>query len=493
MNSFEPTKRRLHWVAALVVGLKALPQLIPLLILVVLSGRGDENRLWQIAIGFSLLPLSLVLGIVHWWRFQYWVDGGELRVKQGVFIRRNVYLPRERIQAIDVSAGVIQRLFGLVRVRVKSAAAGNQVELSAVSRLEADQLRAQLRQTQEQSSRSLCLPVRFGMTTGQLLLAASTSSQIGVILSGVLWLYAQVDDIVQQRLVAYLQSVESSTPMDGTNPALLALFVAGGLVFAWTLSIVDAVIRFGHFSVERRGSNLIVRRGLLEHREVSIAVDRVQVVRIVESLPRQPLGYGALFVESAGHAEERGKSTVLHPCLPRTSWIAFLQALLPQFAVEPSMNRPPKRAFLRFLFRPVVSTLFVATSATLFLPFGWVALALPVGAALLAILAYRDTALGRKHGVAVLRFRRVSRHTAIVPRSNIQFVSATTSWFQKRRRVASIEIGAAAGAAGRRFEARELDAATAKAFLAWCSSKAKRPSSALGQIFDAVSAGDDRF
>ncbi len=468
MNSSEPVKRHLHWVASVVSGLRALPQLVPFLVVVFLSRGANENAIWTLVMSLLVLPISLAFGIARWWRYRYWVENGELRVEQGLLVRRRVYLPRERVQAFDVTAGVIQRIFGLVRVEVKSAAAGSQVELSAVSRDEAERLRVELGQSHERAD-APSKSVRYVMTPRQLLLAASTSGQIGVILSGVAWLFAQVEDVVRERLIAYLEQTQVAGDVSRTNPILIASLIFAGLLLAWLLSIVGAVVRYGGFSVERKGEDLIVRRGLLERREVAIPVDRVQAIRIVESLARQPFGYGALFVESAGHAEERGKSTYLHPCLPRSAWVPMLQELVPEFAVQPPMQRPPRRAIVRFVFRPLLIFGLLATLAVLFVPYGWIAVAAPIAFVLLGLLAYRDTGFGTTAQVAVLRSRGTSRHTALVPRRRIQFVSTSRSWFQRRRRVANVVIGAASGASGRRFEARELDEEQAAGLLDWCS------------------------
>jgi putative membrane protein len=454
--------------AALVSGFRALPQLVPVVVVAALSGRGEESGLLIAVVAVGLLPFSLALGVVGWWRFQYWVENGELRVEQGILVRRRVFLPRERVQAIDVSAGVIQRVFGLVRVQVKSAAAGSQAELAAVTRAEAERLRSELGHPSHARGPTT-RPRRHAMTPGQVLLAASTSGQIGVILSGVAWLYTQVDDLVGRRVLEYLEQYDLGQTASGTDPLFVAGLVAAGLTIAWVLSIVGAVIRYGGFSVERQGNELVVRRGLLERKEVVIPVGRVQAVRIVESLARQPLGYAALYVESAGHAEERGKSTFLHPCLHRSSWMPLLRDVLPEFAVEPTMARPPRRALLRFLARPVLTTAIVATVVAVLVPYGWAAFALPVVEVLTGLLAYRDTGLGTASFVAVLRTRGFSRSTAIVPRRAVQFVQTSRNFFQRRRRVANVEVGAAAGASGRRFQAREMDEQTAAQFLAWCS------------------------
>ena len=68
--------------------------------------------------GFALLMIS---GILDWWRFQFKVEEGQMHIKRGIFVRKNLYLTKDRIQVIDISSGVVQRLFGLVKIDIQTA------------------------------------------------------------------------------------------------------------------------------------------------------------------------------------------------------------------------------------------------------------------------------------------------------------------------------------------------------------------------------------
>jgi putative membrane protein len=412
---------------------------------------------------------SLLTGFLGWWRFRFRVVDGELQVEHGIFSLRRVFLHKERIQAIDVSAGILQRIFGLVRVQVKSGAAGVQAEFSALSVAQAEWLRQQLGHSSSSTDplqKVESPPIRHVMTRGELLLAASTSGQLGVILAAVAWFNAKAGNFLQERLIETLERADQhGLPLFSHSLSIFIALGVASLILVWVLAALGTILRYGGFSVERRGQELVVRRGLLEKKEVTITVDRVQAVRIVENLPRQLLGYGALYVESAGHAEEQGKSTFLHPCLNKTSWLPMLQSLLPEFAVEPPLERPPRRALRRFLLFPLLISTTAASLAAWFLPYGWIAFAYPVLRLLLGLLEYRDMGLGTTERAVVLRSRGLTRNTAIAPLRAVQFVTTTRSWFQRRRKVASIEIGVASGASGRRFEVRELDDGLAERFL----------------------------
>src|SRR5690606_23775719 len=155
----------------------------------------------------------------------------------------------------------------------------------------------------------------------------------------------------------------------------IAALVVLGFLLAFVASVIAEVARFGGFSVTRSGDQLVIRRGLFERREISVSLERIQAIRIVEGLLRQPLGYASLIVETAGHAEERGQSTQLHPFLHRSQWLSLLGALTPEHAVAPELERPPRRALRRFATRPTLLALAVALPLTLALPFGWLSLA----------------------------------------------------------------------------------------------------------------------
>src|SRR5690606_15349798 len=106
---FEP--RRMHPVAGFLSFLKQLKEFILPFLVFLFVGTGDSNlfdRIFYIGSGAIILIL-LVFGILHWYRFTYRVEEGELRIEYGVIIRKKRFIPIERIQTIDVSAGIIQR------------------------------------------------------------------------------------------------------------------------------------------------------------------------------------------------------------------------------------------------------------------------------------------------------------------------------------------------------------------------------------------------
>jgi putative membrane protein len=474
VNPSDLPKARLHPVAAVITVLRALRSLIPILLVVVVTGRMQDSPI--LIVGLLALAASLVEGIGGWLRYHYWVTAGELRVERGFFVRQRVAIPAERVQTVDTSAGVLQRLFGLVAVEIKTAA-GAQVVMSAITEAAAEQLRSALAAQPDADPRTAAPPevARYELSTRELLLAASTSGRLGVILSGMAWLYSQVDDFVEERVIDALGTLNLADSVSGVSPLMLAAVVFAALLLAFVASVVAEVARFGGFSVVRTGDQLVIRRGLFERREVSVSLDRIQAIRIVEGLLRQPLGYAAIIVETAGHAEERGQSTPLHPFLHKSRWQPLLHQLAPGHELQPQLERPPRRALSRFVLRPTLTAVLVAAVVSLSVPFGWLSFVVALGAPWLGWLAFRDAAAGVHGQTLVLTRRTLRRTTSIVRRRRIQFSESSSSWFQRRRGLADFTVAVASGTGGKHFSVPELDAGLVDALVVWSGPTAQAP------------------
>ncbi len=475
MNPSEPPRQHLHPVAAIISLLRTLRALLPLFVVLLISeGAGASKSFAWVAL--LAIVFGLVEGVGGWLRFSYWIENGQLHVERGFLVRQKVLIPAERVQTVDLSAGVLQRLFGLVKAEVKTAA-GTQVVFSALDQPSASELRQLLsREAAATRSQPGSQPTsRYVLSSGALLLAASTSGRLGVLLSGVAWMYSKVDDLIERRLVEFFESLELSGLLAARSPLFFVALASFGFLLAFLASVVAEVARFGGFQVVRTGDQLVISRGIFERREISVALHRIQAIRIVESLVRQPLGYAAIIVETAGHAEERGQSTQLHPFLHRSQWLPLLRALAPEHAISPSLLHPPRRALRRFLLKPTLGACVVVAFSSLSVPYGWLTLPLVVLGPYLGYLAYRDAAVGIQGHTLLLRRRLFGRVTAIVRRGRIQFSEQSSSLLQRRRALSTLTIAVASGTGGKRFSVPDMDADTVRGLTRFCAGAVSSP------------------
>lgn len=479
-----PVKRRLHPIGVITTIVQAVRQFLVLIVAAFIGG-GAEDRGGALFQG-GLLVLVVIYGIGRWFRLRYWFEEDALRVSDGFLLHREIFLEKDKVQAVDIRAGLLQRLFNVVRVQIKTGATGTQVDLTALSRTEAERIQRLLAPGQITQD----LPAvtradapeeergRWRLSSSELVALGATSGRIGVVASFVAWLFGQsyerVTTFIEQNLEGLIGGIQAAAPMLGG--VVIGVLILGLLALTWSLSIAGAAISWGDFEVRRRKDRIVVVRGLLERREVAVQRERIQAITVVEEVLHQPLGRCAVFVESVGHAEEKGVSTCLHPFLRVADLPAFLADIAPDMHADPAFHHPPGRALPRFLFRPTVLwSALVIGAAWLIHPLAWLGLLVLPVIWLFAVLSHRQTGVGVSDRLLVVRSRWANRRTAYVPRNRIQTADSVANIFQRRRKVASFAVVAASGATGRTYVARDLDEALPGKLLDWAARRAPAP------------------
>ena len=458
--------------------------LIPLLFVFFSGSRGDLPFL-AIAGGTALIGLATTTA--SWWVFRYEVAEGELRVHSGLISRQERSVPLERIQAIDIGESLLQRLFGVVRIKVETAAGGSKgsdVTLEAMDRRAATDLAERLRQVQQprrQHEPSPEAAVAIGaagtlvkhLSWPELLIAGATSGRIGPALALVGVASQFVDDIVPERAWNWLSRFAMDLSIQGI---LLGLAAIG--IIAWLLAIASTVLTFGDFTLRRDGDHLLISAGLLDRRRSTIPLARIQAVTISEGMLRQPFGLASVRIESAGYGGQATESGVLFPLIRLAEVPNFLAAAIPELAAPLATDlrlweHPPRRARRRYALAQVWRVVpfivaALALAAGLPIPWWWglgVLLVAPV-VAMFGVLQYQDAGwiVDGEHRL-IARGRTVARWTAIVPRRRLQRRSVQRNPFQRRAQLGTFHASVASGGTGGTFTVQHLDDDQADALL----------------------------
>jgi membrane protein YdbS with pleckstrin-like domain len=139
--------------------------------------RRPSPRMWrarQVSLALTAVPLALAAAVPSWvfggsaagipvttaavvlvafaWtvlrgRYRSWgylERADDLVVRRGLLFRQVTVVPYGRMQFIDVSAGPIDRIFGLASVQLHTAAAATDARIPGLAQHEADRLRDRL-------------------------------------------------------------------------------------------------------------------------------------------------------------------------------------------------------------------------------------------------------------------------------------------------------------------------------------------------------------
>ncbi|UOE57707.1 PH domain-containing protein [Cytobacillus oceanisediminis] len=468
--------KRLHPISAVANFLKHLKEmLVPFLVFVVFGSRGGNGEIVQLVLSLGVIIAVFMIGILTWWRYTYRLEEGELRIEYGVLIRKKRYIPLERIQSLDLSEGLLQRPFGLVKMKVETAGSSGAGEaeavLTAISKKDAAFIQQAFSAAKKNPSEMETVlqnrEVIYKISPGELLLLASTSGGAGVVISAVFAFVFQFEEIIPYEKVF--------TGLEG--------FIANGIIFvsilvfivffiAWLIALIGSMLKYADFTLIKTDKELIVTRGLLEKRQMTIPLNRIQAIQFRENLLRQPLGLATVYIESAGGSIEDNESArlMILPIVKKTRIAGLLKPHLFHYELQPGFFKAPKRALNRYLWRGLLWVLpFVAVPLLFFRPWGYFSLVLLILSLGWSYLKYRDAGWDISSQQLALRYRGIVRITVFMKRNRIQSLTMSESYFQKRRSLATIEAVAMSGIGGTGGTVPDLDRKEVYAIYKWYS------------------------
>ena len=381
--------------AALLVGV--LPQIIPELFNPDSLGQFVNGGLAAIIIVLLFLgavtvslAASLIYRLVSYKHIWYEFGDEEFSFYSGVFNKKRVHVPYRRIQSVDQTASLLQRVFGVCTVQIDTAggASNKAVSVPFLRKADAEALRADLfarksaavgapfREADAPSSFGNVLDApaevwddvrgvfagsevdtgrisfQYGITNSELILTGlSNNTTLVLVVVGIIGVFSQVADFVSQmagEAGGAVAEVLADAGLALFGNSLIALIVVGLIalsLFVWVMSALGTCISFGGFKARRRGDRIEVERGLLQHRFHGVSVDRVQ------SLGKVDASSG-----SGGMDDSLSEGAlVVHPFVKVDRVPEIVAGLVPEFADMPTeRRRVPKVALCRALVRRTI-------------------------------------------------------------------------------------------------------------------------------------------
>lgn len=464
--------RRLHPLSPLVSGLFFVVRAWPIALL-------------SIARGVWLPMLAIAAGLVVWqwlvWlRTSYGIGSDGLTVRSGILWRNIQVVPPQRVQQVEVRRQLRHRVTGLAVVRIGLAGGGTnaQVDLDALSDRDAEDLastlerwRSRHRNATDAGDGASMAPALLVTDAGEvippppaqlppparppLLRLRAGQLAIGGLTSRSLWLapfvaLAAVVQFVNDSQFAVDSTDTARSVVSDASPVVLLLLV---LLVGLVVAAVGTVVNHYGLVVEEVDDDLVVRRGLLDQRTVTIPRDRVQYVELAAHVVRRRLHLASFDVRTAdlGGGGAEGESSTSIPIGDRND----LESLIPELIrnVEfPDTRRHPAAAVRRSIVRrsvrlvpiaAVVGLLLAGVAGALVAAGVGVVVAVPVGWSEGRRLrsGWTTTAIVTERGV-------ISWRRTVVPVRRVQSVGVSQSPFQRRLGLATVRLDVAGSVGG---------------------------------------------
>lgn len=407
----------------------------------------DASLIYFVAGTCAIILVALLFSILSWYKYTYRVEDEELRIEYGIFVRKKRYISKNRIQSIDLTQSVVHRIFKLAKVNIETAGSGTGTEasLKAVKLPVGAALREELKTLQktnlqqdefiEETEQN---QLSKKITTKRLFLAGTTSGSIGIIFIIMSVIFSDLDKFIPDD---YYENTFQT--LISFSIIIITVLVIILLLLLWLIGIAGTMIKYGNFTITKNKDELFITRGLLEKKQTTIPLKRIQAVGIDESILRQPFGYVSVYAEVAGGSIKKGEdySTILFPIMKRTEIANFLNKFLPDYLSERNdLIALPKQAKKFYIVRSTIILIVAMITMLFFIPqFIWAPIILLLISLYVGLLRYKDAGFRINQDQLTLRFRNINRKTVILFHKRIQSFEKKQHLFQRKASVATVE------------------------------------------------------
>ena len=438
---------------------------LPLLIGGVVLGSTTGNQSWTVAV----LGLTVVVGVARWFTTSYRIDddpqSGQVQLRVGLFHRKVLSVPRNRIRSVQSDARLLHRMLGLAVLRVstgqeaKGENGSGVFELDAVRVEQVPRLRAILLAGVTQPA-DAASPVHAAAGTVLARWQPSWLRYSPLSVSGLLSIAAAAGVVYESGAVGPLQ--HSRLVESGLNAAQ-RLGVAGTvgvigalvLVASVLLAVLRSLLTYGNLVLVRQADVLHLRHGLLRLRERAYDMSRLRGGTLRQPLLVRAFGGARLDAVMTGVHGAGESSVLLPPCPVSTTESVLIELIGDRDAVTGPLRghgrRAAARRWTRALGLPVLMGVALAVATVLlgitvvpvWLWPAWVAVT--AWCALLA--ADRVSALGHRvdDRWLVMRAGSLERRRDCLATAGIIGWTVRQSPLQRRAGVATLVAATAAG------------------------------------------------
>lgn len=494
-----PQLNRLHGSSVIFDALSHIRSLIfPTILLVLGVARGDS--MWLVIGALTTVP-TLIYSVIRYLTLRFFIDNGQLVIKQGLIFRNVRSVPVERIQNIDFVQNPLHRLIGVAEVRVETAAGSNpEATLRVLTIQQIEQLRGELFRSRQQPVCELEIPASTtsdasldeatSTTTHERVLPegestilleipamwlfwAGLASNRGVLMIGVLLAFVFESDAFRKL---DLQRVRDFLPHNLGVIVSIGMTMLGFLMLMLLLRIFGVIwyqLRFHGYRLSRKGEDLRISCGMFTKVQATIPRRRIQFISVQSNLIMRFLGFSAVRIETAsssGNHEDATKSVSSRwfiPIVTNDQLAVVLNQIRPGllwderlFNLQPVSSRATKRIILL-----VMLAAFALSAIGLLYSRPW---GLLVGVAIFPPLFWltrrrvQSMCYGRTSDGVVFRSGIFTTKTSMTFFEKIQSLRVQQSPFDRRWHMAKLSLDtAAAGPADHVIRIPLLDQAVA--------------------------------
>ncbi len=286
------------------------------------SATGDTDRYQWMALGISVLVL--VPAVLRFIFFRFYIQNGQLIIKQGAINKKIITLPLDKIQAVHIEQSFLLRLFNAAKISFDTPGSEKmEARIDAISMEKAAALRAFILDqsapatvTGETQETTVPIPERVVLQPGlkDLLKLSITNNHfeaLGLLFGFALSLYDNVRDIVSYQLTQWFEQLPDEMAQSSAVFIISLLLLLA--IVAVFISTVRIFLQYFNYKVTEAGKGWKIGGGLISTQQRLVPFTKIQFLSWRANWLRKKINFFILHLNAAGAEDVKKKMQVSIP------------------------------------------------------------------------------------------------------------------------------------------------------------------------------------
>jgi putative membrane protein len=333
------------------------------------KGSGDRT-LWYF---IAFTAFVLIRSLIEYFFFRFQIMDNELIIRKGLFTKKIINLPLERIIAVHIEQTWLHRLFNSAQVSFDTAGTEKtEVIIKAIQLQKAESLRTYITEQKpgtdlETTVAKPYVPPVISLSGTDLLklcLSANHIEALFILLAFVLSIIDNISEATGNETSGILSWVYER--IDTNTLSGIVFLLVTLLLVSITVSSIRVLLRYSNFRIVRSENGFSIRNGLLNTKEKLVAFRKIQYLSWKANWLREKFGIFLLQFHVAGSNEMKERMEVKVPVTQRR----FVDEILKDYREQlPLTDLAPVRTEKEYITRKILINGFLIS--VLLFSIGW--------------------------------------------------------------------------------------------------------------------------
>lgn len=416
-----------------------------------------------------MIMLIFAYYIVEWRKNIFVIREKTIYHKEGIFNIKEIEIPLERINTVDISSGLLEGIFKVATIKIDTGDAkdhGSELKFT-LNKERAEKIKDILLKSNKEILEDEQLSYELGAK--ELIVYSIISDSL---FKGLAILFAAqqfFDEYIKKIFKVNVTKYFGQLNNRNVNYKIyeILIIILGVLFVTFCISIICNIIKYYNFKLWADDTKVCVNYGIVNKKSYSFDRKKIKGIHLKQSILMQALGYFTIEIESIGYGDEKGEKAILYPICNGKLKDEILNNILKEFVYEGEFNKPLNKVYMSFFYKKLIF-LAVVICAIEFAKPKFILFSIPLVVILFVIghIQFKNTALGMNKDLVYIVHNVFNKTQSILNLEAVQSVTLSYNYFQHRKGVCNYKFILYSAEYGKKIVVRNLiDNMIAKDFI----------------------------